>query len=90
VRWKHKSTLEALRGEAERHARLCELNVVEQAINVAQTTVVRDAWARGQSLVVHGWIYDIADGLLRDLGVCLAASSDFQFTDGDKANGNKR
>jgi len=90
VRWKHKPTLEALRGEAERHARLCELNVVEQAINVAQTTVVRDAWARGQSLVVHGWIYDIADGLLRDLGVCLAASSDFQFTDGDKANGNKR
>jgi carbonic anhydrase len=90
VRWKHKSTLEALRGEAERHSRLCELNVVEQAMNVAQTTVVRDAWARGQSLVVHGWIYDIADGLLRDLGVSLAANSDFQFTTGEKADGNKR
>jgi len=75
VRWKHSAQLESLNGEAARHRRLCELNVIEQAVNVAQTTVVRDAWSRGQPLVVHGWIYDIADGLLHDLGVCLAANS---------------
>jgi carbonic anhydrase len=68
VRWKHQAHLETLATELERHDRLCELNVTEQVINVSQTTVVRDAWARGQSLVVHGWIYDLRDGLLRDLG----------------------
>ncbi len=46
---------------------LCELNVLEQAINVAQTTVVQDAWSRGQELAVHGWIYKLHDGLVRDL-----------------------
>ena len=56
-----------------RVARLCELNVAEQVRNVANTTVVRDAWARGQRVAVHGWIYDVADGLLRDLGLCLEA-----------------
>jgi carbonic anhydrase len=48
--------------------RLCELNVIEQARNVCQTTVVRDAWTRGQQLSVHSWIYSLRDGLLRDLG----------------------
>ena len=71
VRWKHQAELDELGGEARRHRRLCELNVMEQALNVAQTTVVRDAWSRGQPLAVHAWIYDIADGLLRDMGVCL-------------------
>ena len=54
--------------------RLCELNVAEQVRNVANTTVVRDAWARGQRLAVHGWIYDVADGLLKDLGLCLESA----------------
>ena len=63
------------RGEAERHTRLCELNVIEQVVNVSQTTVVRDAWARGQSLAVHGWVYDIRDGLLRDFGTCVEAET---------------
>jgi carbonic anhydrase len=49
--------------------RLCELNVIEQARNVCQTTVVRDAWTRGQELSVHSWIYSLRDGLLRDLGL---------------------
>ena len=71
VRWKHQAELDELGGEVRRHRRLCELNVMEQALNVAQTTVVRDAWSRGQPLAVHAWIYDIADGLLRDMGVCL-------------------
>src|SRR5512147_2023040 len=52
VRWKHAPELEALAGEGERHARLCELNVIEQVVNVAETTVVRDAWARGQDVAV--------------------------------------
>jgi carbonic anhydrase len=68
VRWKHQAELDALETEAQRLNRLCELNVVEQVVNVSQTTVVRDAWARGQELAVHGWVYDLRDGLLRDLG----------------------
>jgi len=73
VRFKHRLELEALRTEAERQVRLCELNVMAQVINVGHTTVLRDAWARGKSVTVHGWIYDIRDGLLRDLGVSLDA-----------------
>jgi carbonic anhydrase len=69
VRWKYREELDALPGEAQRHNRLCELNVIEQVNNVSQTTVVRDARARGQVLTVHGWIYDLQDGLLRDLDV---------------------
>jgi carbonic anhydrase len=76
VRGKHRAQLDALPDEAARHARLCELNVIEQVINVAQTTVVREAWARGQELAVHGWIYDVADGLLRDLDVCVTAEDE--------------
>jgi carbonic anhydrase len=70
VRWKHRAEIEALETEVERHYRLCELNVKEQVLNVSQTTVVREAWARGQQLTVHGWVYDVADGLLRDLEIC--------------------
>lgn len=68
---KHRAELERLPDEERRHRRLCELNVVEQVLNVSQTTVARDAWARGQPLALHGWIYDVADGLLRDLDMCL-------------------
>jgi carbonic anhydrase len=68
---KHRTQLDALGDEAKRFARLCELNVVEQVRSVGDTTVVRDAWRRGQTLTVHGWIYDVRDGLLRDLDVTL-------------------
>ncbi|HEU4887596.1 MAG TPA: carbonate dehydratase [Thermoanaerobaculia bacterium] len=71
VRSKHQPELDALPSETDRHRRLCELNVVEQVMNVSRTTVVRDAWARGDSLTVHGWVYDLSDGLLRDLDVCI-------------------
>lgn len=67
VHSKHRTELDRLDGQSQRHARLCELNVLEQVTNVRQTTVVRDAWERGAQLAVHGWIYDIHDGLLRDL-----------------------
>ena len=76
VRWKHQEEIDALATEEKRHARLCELNVVEQVVNVSQTTVVRDAWARDQELAVHGWVYDISDGLLRDLGICVTSEAE--------------
>ena len=64
----HDAELAAL-GDEERLARLCELNVVEQVANVCGTTIVGDAWARGDDLTVHGVVYDLEDGLLRDLAV---------------------
>jgi carbonic anhydrase len=76
VAGKHRAALDALPNESDRHHRLCELNVIEQVVNVSQTTVVRDAWARGQTLSVHGWIYALRDGLLRDLGMCITGESD--------------
>jgi carbonic anhydrase len=66
---KYEAPLSAIPDETARHDRLCELNVIEQVVNVCQTTVVREAWDRGQPLAVHGWIYSISDGLLRDLGI---------------------
>ncbi len=66
----HRAELSALK-PAARARRLCELNVIEQVANVCQTTIVRGAWAAGRDLAVHGWVYDIADGLLRDLDVCI-------------------
>ncbi len=76
VRRKHQAQLDALPDERARHDRLCELNVIEQVVNVAQTTIVRDAWARGQPLAVHGWVYALQDGLLRDLDVCVTAEAE--------------
>lgn len=67
VREAHAKELAALPDEQARWDRLCELNVLKQARHVCETTIVQDAWARGQSLVVHGWIYDLQDGLLRNL-----------------------
>ena len=57
--------------EDKRLNRLCELNVIEQVFNVARTTIVQNAWQRGQDLTVHGWIYSLEDGLLRDLGLTI-------------------
>jgi carbonic anhydrase len=71
VRQKHRSTLARLGEAAEAADRLCELNVIEQVVNVCQTTIARDAWDRGQDLSVHGWIYGLKDGLLRDLNVTV-------------------
>jgi carbonic anhydrase len=58
-----------------RHDRLCELNVIEQVNNVCQTTIVQDAWARGQRVVVHGFVYSLADGLLRSTGLHVGGSA---------------
>ena len=73
VRDRHQERLAALESDDVRIDRLCELNVVDQVRHVCQTTIVRDAWLRRQKLTVHGWIYGVHDGLLRDLG-CTAGS----------------
>jgi carbonic anhydrase len=65
------SVLDAIEDPALRFKRLCELNVIEQAYNVCHTTIVQNTWRRGQVLTVHGWIYGLADGRLRDLGICI-------------------
>jgi carbonic anhydrase len=75
VRRRHEAELLALPDEVTRANRLCELNVAEQVVNVSHTTIVRDAWDRGQPLAVHGWVYDVADGLIQDLGVTMTASA---------------
>jgi carbonic anhydrase len=70
----HQDALDAIADPEQRADRLCELNVIEQVANVCNTTMVRDAWASGQELAVHGWIYRLEDGLLRDLGVTATGS----------------
>lgn len=76
VRDKHRPLLDAIADTETRVNRLCELNVIEQTINVAQTTIVRDAWVRGQDLTIHGWVYGLADGLLRDMGLSAGNCED--------------
>jgi carbonic anhydrase len=76
VRNRHETALVALPDDDSRADRLCELNVLEQVVNVCQTTIVQDAWARGQALNVHGWVYRLADGLLHDLGLCIVGPDD--------------
>ncbi len=66
---KHAARLSESKFESLRHARLCELNVIEQVSNVCLTTIVQDAWSRGQPLSVHGWVYGLLDGRVRELGM---------------------
>jgi len=73
VQEKHQQCLHLLPDDTARSARLCELNVVEQVANLTSTTIVQDAWTRGQELTVHGWIYGLRDGLLRDLKMSAAS-----------------
>jgi len=74
---KHERLLGGIADETLKSNRLCELNVIEQVSNLAQTTVMQDAWTRGQDVTVHGWIYDIRDGLLRDLHVSATNGEEF-------------
>lgn len=66
VRDRHRDVLEVI-PEHGRAAALCELNVIEQVVNVAQSTVLQDAWSGGQDVTLHGWVYDVHDGLVQDL-----------------------
>ena len=76
VRDTHGAVVARMHGTDAAVARLCELNVIEQALNVCETTVVQDAWARGHELAVHGVIYALEDGLLRDLGFAAGGKAD--------------
>ena len=67
----HDKELARIEDESRRVDRLCELNVIEQVVNVSRTTIVQNAWQRDQELVVHGWIYGLHNGLLRDLGITV-------------------
>ncbi|MBI3897268.1 MAG: carbonate dehydratase [Gammaproteobacteria bacterium] len=75
IRDKHTSSLAPLSTQAK-WDRLCELNVIEQVMHVCRTSVMRDAWARGQNVTVHGWVYGLSDGLLHDLRVSLNNEGD--------------
>jgi carbonic anhydrase len=77
VREKHGKYLGKVSGVAATN-RLVELNVAEQIINIAQTTIVRDAWERGQALTIHSWVYGVHDGLLRDLGITVSSQAEIQ------------
>jgi carbonic anhydrase len=70
VKMRHRARLQLLCRHEQEDA-LCEMNVIEQVGNVAQTNVVQDAWRRGQPLAVHGWCYGLKDGLVKDLGVTM-------------------
>jgi carbonic anhydrase len=72
VRNKHRTWIDGMPDEAMRLRALCELNVLEQALNVCETTVVQDAWERGQSVVVHGWVYGLHNGLIEDLKMTVS------------------
>jgi len=73
---KHAPRLDAVENESARSALLAELNVIEQVVHVCQTTAVADAWQRGQDLTVHGWIYGLHDGRLRDLALSVTGQAD--------------
>ena len=76
VRDRHQAVLDALPSQQDRIDRLCELNVVEQVGHVCQYSIVQEAWRRGQPLSVHGFVYDVADGILRDLGLCVSGEEE--------------
>ena len=74
VRDRHKALLESLPGEAQRADALVDLNVIEQVVNVGVSTVMVDAWAKGQKVTVHGWAFGVHDGLLQDLGMSVSST----------------
>jgi carbonic anhydrase len=74
---KHRSQLDDLASDA-RLARLCELNVIEQVVNACQTTIVEDAWARGQTLTVHGLVYGLHDGIVRGVGIDASSTAELE------------
>jgi len=76
----HKAELESLAPEAAQ-SRLCELNVIDQVRSLCRTGAIKDAWRRGQQVDVHGWVYGLEDGLIRDLGIRITRSEDLEQID---------
>ena len=79
---RRRAELDALPDDAARFDRLCEMNVEEQVLNVGRSTPVQDTWSRGQPLAIHGWIYRISDGLLRDMGLTVQSDDDLRALEG--------
>ncbi len=82
VRQKHRRLLDGLADETRKMDKLCELNVIEQVSNVSQTTIVQQAWERGQELAVHGWVYGLQNGLVQDLEICVAGRTSLRRSTG--------
>jgi carbonic anhydrase len=80
VHRRHQPKIDRVTAEAEKIDRLCELNVIEQVANVCHTSIVQNAWKAGKPLTVHGWIYSIKDGLLKDLDVCISGAEQVAST----------
>jgi carbonic anhydrase len=76
VMQKHEALLAGIADEPVRVDKLCELNIIEQVFNVCQTTIVQNAWERGQELTIHGWAYGLSDGLVRDLNIHIAGQAE--------------
>jgi len=74
----HAKTLEKITDENEKADKLCELNVIEQVTNVGETTILLDAWERGQNLTIHGWVYSLKNGIIRDLDVSIESENDLR------------
>ena len=78
VAQKHDNILSEIDDPDLRHARLCELNVIEQVVNACRSTIVQDAWARGQKLMVHGWVYSLRDGRVSEMGIDVGSPEELQ------------
>jgi carbonic anhydrase len=89
VMQKHAAWLAEIADESERVDKLCELNIVEQVINVCQTTIVQNAWESGQELIIHGWVYGLSDGLVRDLNVHIASPEEVMASYQNAVNSSK-
>jgi len=76
----HQARIDALQNETDKMNLLCELNVIEQVANVCHTTIVQNAWKSGRELAVHGWIYSLEDGILKDLEVCVTGPDEISET----------
>ena len=86
VRDRHRDVLNVI-PEHGKAAALCELNVIEQVVNVAQSTVLQDAWGAGQEVVLHGWVYGVHDGLVQDLHMTVAGGDDMETLYGEAISG---
>jgi carbonic anhydrase len=75
----HRAELDAIADPGKRNDRLCELNVIRQVRNVASDVFVQDAWARGQDLAVHGWVYSLATGLVKDLDATVSRPGELKI-----------
>ncbi len=85
---KHEALLAEVADESQRLRRLCELNVIEQVLSVSQTTIMQNAWERGQEIAVHGWIYGLQDGLLRELNICITGRDEMSVAYDNAVSGS--